>query len=118
MKLVLKTTVIDRILKDIAAAKAQGREPDYIVLTEAEMKELDRDTRSYNYVESDLMKTFAHYAEGKVTDTVKYDVRDFDIRPEFSTNRSYDRYQRYRAVTTSRFQGVPLFVVPKEYQPL
>lgn len=116
MKVILKETVVDRILRDLSEANRKGRMVECIVVTSEEDRELRKDVRFFDYVHSDLLSPFVNYAAGKLAvEELKVTTRDFAL-----DKRCYPAGARrpiLRVASTCTFQGVPLYVVPKEYHP-
>ena len=107
MKVVLKVTVLDRILKEISHARATGHEVAHIIVSEAEHRELRADRRSGTY----LLTGFAAYAaphNAGAFETIELSVHKGKIgmRPFI------------RAVSNEFFNGYKLYVVPEDYAPV
>jgi hypothetical protein len=115
MKLILKTTVVDRILERIADARRRDREPDCIVITPEEQAELHHDRRIHTFVERE---SFYRVDPGEpISATSVMVTRDFERTSGYST---YDRCYggRYlRCMTREKFMGIPVYVVPLEFHP-
>lgn len=54
MKVVLKVTVIDRLIEEFAKAARSNREVDYVVISERESFDMRHDRRYFDYVQSPM----------------------------------------------------------------
>jgi hypothetical protein len=109
MKVIPNVTVIDRIRADLAAVISGRRTPDYVVVTEDEYKELREDPRVWQCLEpSWMMPISATETPAETT----FETKTFERRGPCD-----DHYRTIHAVSHEKFEGVPLYVVPKEYHP-
>ncbi|MEJ1593518.1 hypothetical protein SMA75_20200 [Escherichia coli] len=113
MKVILKTTVIDRILKALSDARRDRREPDYIVVTHEEYDELRHDARSYHFFHDAWQVRYVPPTEKiDTTDIIRY--RHFERIEHY---RYPDSRRMITAMPSGKFTGVDLYVIPKEYHP-
>ncbi|BAP34915.1 hypothetical protein AVU43_gp21 [Ralstonia phage RSJ5] len=111
MKVILKTTVVDRILESLSAARRDRREPDCIVVTHEEYAELRKDMRGDYVLQSRLAACLTR------SDPPTYDpipVRYFERINHYCYP---DARRCIAAVSDYTFHGIPLYVIPKEYHP-
>ncbi len=107
MKVVLKVTVLDRILKEIGTARAAGREIAHIIVSEAEHRELRADRRSMANHTSFVFSRAAPDA------TVEFETIELPVRKGRAGMRPY-----IRAISNEFFNGYKLYVVPEDYAPV
>lgn len=109
MKVIPKVTVIDRILADIRKLKAEGRDPECVLVTEAEWAELRKDARGYTYIENPMSRYIP--SATAVPDTAVFHTRQFEIKPGAVVLGSRGR-DRVTVASYETFMGAPIFVVP------
>lgn len=112
MKVVLKVTVVDRLLEEFAKAQRNNREVDFVAVTPQEMAELKNDLRSNIYVQFPMFDYIGKDAAVKVT----YQARDFEYTGPRDMRGTQYQWRRFRE-SFDTFMGVPIFVVPEEYMP-
>lgn len=110
MKVVLKTTVLDRIRDDIEKAERAGRLVDYVLVTPAEMADLQGEVGPRYVIENRFhgylgVDTFDHSATFKTW--------DFSYQ---GTNPALYR-SHIRVASSETIYGYPLLEVPAEYHP-
>ena len=110
MKVVLKITVLDRILKDMDDARRQNRAVDYIIVSDSEYDELRSDCRTRFGTSSVCMAM--PRTPAAADEQVLCDIREFPLvgRPPTSGCR-------FRAYPRETLDGVKLYVVPEMYCP-
>lgn len=108
MKVVLQTTVLDRIREDIRKADQTGRRVDYIAVTQDEYNDLRSDVRVRGLMTNAW--DFPSYSASMAEAT--FHTRDFEKRS------GYIGQSRMRFASREQLYGSPLFVVPQEYHPL
>lgn len=112
MKVVLKTTVLDRIIEDIEKAKRAGRLVDYVLVTPEESAQLRYDLRADRFIESALLRYVAG-PKSSVQDQSTFKCWDFAYQG--TTPELHGR--RVRVTSSDTICGYPLLVVPAEYHP-
>lgn len=112
MKVVLKTTVLDRINEDIAKAKQAGRLVDYVLVTPEEFSQLRYDLRADRVIASTVFRYVAGPQE-VVQDPTTFKCWDFAYQGV--TPQLHGR--RIRVTSSDTIHGYPLLVVPAEYHP-
>lgn len=98
MKLILKQTVIDKMMVAYHEAKRNMREPDCFALSHREYDEFRSDMR-YNMYDS------RPYMHVRASDRIDMDFKRRDMAPSWTVMSDFT------------FMGVPVFVVPDEYLP-
>jgi 7-keto-8-aminopelargonate synthetase-like enzyme len=113
MKVVLKVTVIDRLIEEFAKAARNNREVDYVVISERESREMHQDWRYFDYVQSPRFGL----RNGEAVDA-KATFRCLEFEYTGPKNMRGTQYQ-YRRFGESfhTFMGVPIFVVHEDYMP-
>ena len=109
MKVVLKITVLDRILEDLSKAARAHRTVDYVVVTPAEYAELGRDMRVYSHMESPLGLS----AIGATPSNATFHTWEF----AYQGHDPHLHGRRLRVASHEKLGGYPLLVVPAEYHP-
>lgn len=110
MKVVLKTTVLDRILEDITKAERENRLVDYVLVTPDEYAKLRHDTRA----ERAIYSVFPDYP-GSATSDPFATIKTWDFEYQGTNPARYQR--RIRVVSNLTIYGYPLLEVPAEYHP-
>lgn len=112
MKVVLKVTVLDRIIEEFNKAARLDREVDYVAITPAEHVELRSDMRIARYLSNPLSYWSVPPDAAK---ELTMQTRDF---PLLDTYRGMGGRSPYiRCASYDQIMGKPLFVVPAEYCP-
>lgn len=107
MKVVLKVSVLDRIIEEFHKAARACREVDFVAVTRDEYAELRMDIRVHSYIHSGLDFRIATQAMDAAVRT-----RDFQC---LDASRSWRGYGDY--IRCVSYEQIPLFVVPAEYCP-
>lgn len=115
MKLILKETVVCRILKELAEARKNLRTVDAIVVTEQEYAEMCSDLRFERYRESTFKATY-WVQDSCAMEPINLNHREFKLRDSHRGGRGYDPYRKY--ASSLLFHGVPVFVVQEAYMPV
>lgn len=114
MKVVLKGSIIDRILSDIAEGQRKGRDPEYIVLTREEYSSV----RCYDWERRfEDRYSFNRVCDGPISAMDTMTVRDFPYTGPRGGGTPGDRPMVRRVPEEGHFMGIPVFVVPAEYMP-
>lgn len=111
MKVVLKVTVLDRIVEQFNKARAGRQEVDHVVISHDEYSELRGDRRCMDYISSPPI--WCMPSDTSVSQELT--IRDFEL-VNMAARGALAR-PRYRAVSHETFMGAPLFVVHKDFCP-
>lgn len=109
MKVVLKTTVLDRIIEDIDKARRAGRLVDYVLVTPEEYAQLRNDGRADRVVENNLYR----FPPRDVSPCDTFKTWDFAYQGTHPNLHG----RSIRVPGNETIYGYPLLVVPAEYHP-
>lgn len=116
MKVVLKETVYDRIRDRLSKAERDNRKVDYILVSEAEYRELRDDRRTYRA----LSHQFARALPGdEARRNATFRTWEFRLRSGWRRNSEAhrDAHEFIRVASFDEFMGYPLVAVPDAYMP-
>lgn len=111
MKVVLKVTVIDRLLEEFAKAQRNNREVDYVVISERESHEMHSDRRYYDYVQTPRFGL-----DREVDAKATFRCQEFEYTGPKNMRGTQYQYRRF-AEAFYTFMGKTIFVVHEDYMP-